>query len=136
MRFVWLALEVVDHWRLFSVMNLLAQLEGREVCWPSEHILASKKKKKRILLEEFVYQYQLYWNNDKYVLKYHKQFIRLKTASVRNIMPVISSKFLHFSKFLCFCSRGHFSHWGFAFSYKLVTCAVGVTAPVRDSLAE
>ena len=42
------------------------------------------------MLEEFVYQYQLYSDNDKYVLKYHKQSIRLNTASVRNIMPVIS----------------------------------------------
>jgi len=51
-------------------------------------------------------------------------------------MPVVSSKFLRFPKFLCFCSKEHFSHWGFAFSYKLVTHAVDVTAPVKDSLAE
>jgi len=83
-----------------------------------------------------VCQYQLYSNNDKYVLKYHKQPIGLKTASVRNIMPLVSSEFLHCPEFLCFCFKGHFSHCGFAFAYKPATSAVGVIAPVKDSLAE
>jgi len=52
-------------------------------------------------------------------------------------MPVVSSEFLHCPKFLFFCSsKGHFSHWGFAFAYKPVTYAHGVNAPVKHFLAE
>jgi len=51
-------------------------------------------------------------------------------------MPVVSSEFSHCPEFLCFCTKGHFSHCSFAFAYKPAAFAVGVVVPVKDSLAE
>lgn len=53
-------------------------------------------------------QYQLYSNNDKYVLKYHRQPIGLKTASVRNIMPVLVQNFYIALNFYVSASRDIF----------------------------